>query len=172
MLDILEGEESFIVFLNSFVEGACKERKYILASEVIRRFLSFHQFEMDVLDLALNYDLINTFSECINDSSLRKSFVKFLNEERFVAYMFAKTIFFGARQCVMLMLDFFNTENDIETDGEMQNLTCMLKINDIHYLYILPYNSVFSYSIESTCINPHDTITCFTTFLQYIYNLF
>lgn len=145
-LDILEGEESFIVFLNSFVEGACKERKYILASEVIRRFLSFHQFEMDALDLALNYDLINTFRECMNDSSLRKSFVKFLNEERFVAYMFAKTIFFGARQCVMLMLDFFNTENDIETDGEMQNLTCMLKINDIFLildLFIIDHNLAF-----------------------------
>lgn len=145
-LDILEGEDSFIVFLNSFVAGACKERNDILASEVIRRFLSFHQFGMDVLDLALNYDLINTFRECMNDSSLRKSFVQFLNEKRFVAYMFAKTIVFGARQCVMLMLDFFNTENDIETDGEMQNLTCMLKINDIFLildLFIIDHNLAF-----------------------------
>lgn len=46
----------------------------------------------------------------------------------------------------MLMLDFFNTENDMETDGEMQNLTCMLKINDIFLildLFIIDHNLAF-----------------------------
>lgn len=44
-LDIVEREESFKVFINSFLAGACKERKDVLASEVIRRFISSDKFE-------------------------------------------------------------------------------------------------------------------------------
>lgn len=60
-LDILKGEESFKVFLNFFVVGACKERKDILVGEVIRRFFSFCEFEMDNFDLMLDYDFIYIF---------------------------------------------------------------------------------------------------------------
>lgn len=71
-LDIVEREESFKVFINSFLAGACKERKYVLASEVIRRFISSDKFESEILDLILNYDLIHSFRHCMTNSGFRK----------------------------------------------------------------------------------------------------
>lgn len=60
-LDILEGEESFKVFVKLFLVGVCKERKDILVSEVIRRFVSFDEFDSDILDLIFNNDFIDSF---------------------------------------------------------------------------------------------------------------
>lgn len=41
-LDIVEKDESFRAFLNSFVAGACYANKDILASETIRRFSTLY----------------------------------------------------------------------------------------------------------------------------------
>lgn len=122
-LDILKGEESFKAFLNSFVAGACKERKDILAGEVIRRFFSSCEFEMDNFDLMLDYDLIYTFRQCMNISGFKKSFLEHLCNQSFVIHILVKAAISGASQCFMLMLKFLDTENDLETDGEKQSVT-------------------------------------------------
>lgn len=124
-LDILEGEISFKVFSKSFLAGACKEKKDILASEVIRRFVSSDELESDILDLMLYNDLIHSFRQCTNDLGFEKLFLK-LNVENSEVKFFSKAFVNGARKCIMDMLDYFDTENDLETDCDKSSKTCML----------------------------------------------
>lgn len=46
----------------------------ILASEVIRRFFGFCELESDIFEFVLNYDVIETFRQCMNKSGFRKIF--------------------------------------------------------------------------------------------------
>lgn len=87
-LDILEGEESFQVFLNLFLAGACKEKNDILATEVIKRFFNSYAFESDILDLVLNNDLIHTFSQYMDHSGYIKLFSEFYAESSGESYAF------------------------------------------------------------------------------------
>lgn len=127
-LDILEGEESFMIFLKSFLAGACKEKKDILASEVIRRFFNSFEFESDILDLVLNNDLIHTFRQYMGRSGKMILFSKLYFEsffEDFGLIFFTEAFGCGARQCIIEVLNYLDTENDIETDCDK---------NDIIYL--------------------------------------
>lgn len=114
-LDILEGEEGFKVFVKSFLAGACKKRKDILASEVIRRFVSSVEFESDILDLILNNDLIDSFRQYMNVLGFGKLFLKLKLESSGVQFL-KKMFGYGARQCLMHILDNLNAHNDLETD--------------------------------------------------------
>lgn len=124
-LDILEREGSFKVFLKSFLAGACKERKDILASEVIRRYVSFDEFESDILDLILNNDLIDSFRQYMNVIGFGNLFLKLKHESSGVQFL--KKIFgYGARQCIMEILDNLDADNDIETDCGQDKTTWKL----------------------------------------------
>lgn len=115
-LNILEGEENFKVhvLVKSFLAGACKERKDILASEVNRRFVSSDEFESDILDLILNNDLIDSFRQYMNVLGFGKLFLKLKLECSGVQFL--KKIFgYGARQCRMDILNNLDADNDLET---------------------------------------------------------
>lgn len=124
-MDILEREESFKVFLKSFLAGACKERKDFLASEVIRRFVNAYEFESEILDLMLNNDLVHTFRQYMNDLGFEKLFLN-LNLESSGVNFLKKAFTYGARQCIMDMLNYLDTENDLETDCDKSSKTYMI----------------------------------------------
>lgn len=128
-LDILEGEESFQVFLNLFLAGACKEKNDILATEVIKRFFNSYEFESDILDLVLNNDLIHTFRQYMDHSGYIKLFSEFYAESSGESYafdFFMKAVRYGARQCIMDMLNYFDTEDDLDTDYDIENMRYIL----------------------------------------------
>lgn len=121
-LDILEGEESFKVFVKSFLAGACKERKDILASEVIRRFVSSDEFDSDILDLILNNDLIDSFRQYMNVLGFGKLFLKLKHESSGVQFL-NKIFGYGARKCLMDILNNLDADNDLETDCDKKKKT-------------------------------------------------
>lgn len=124
-LDILEGEESFKVFVKSFLSGACKERKDILASEVIRRSVISDGIESDILDLILNNDLINSFRQYMNVLGFGKLFLKLKLESSGVQFLM-KIFGYGARKCLMDLLNNLDADNDLETDCDKKKKTWKL----------------------------------------------
>lgn len=124
-LDIVEREESFKVFINSFLAGACKERKDVLASEVIRRFISSDKFESEILDLILNYDLIHSFRQCMTNSGFRKKNSQLIFKTS--GFQIIKKAFrYKARKCIIELLNVFDKENNLITDEEKLNVACAL----------------------------------------------
>lgn len=126
-LDIIEDEEFFKDFLDSFVAGACKEGHDFLVSEIIRRNLSSHEFKFDIFLMALDYDLIHTFKLLMNDSNYKHSFLKSFYDESSGVELLMRTIFSGAKQCLKIMLSYLDVNNDLAHNDKLKVICAFIK---------------------------------------------
>lgn len=65
----------------------------------------------------------------MDHSGYRKLFSEFYVEssgESYASDFFMKAVRYGARQCIMDMLNYFDTEDDLETDCDIENMTYIL----------------------------------------------
>lgn len=126
-LDITENDETFTAQLHSFIAGACKYGKDILASEVIRRCVNSDSVDTNIFKMVFQFDLIYTFRQYLKDVGFKKSFVESLHQESLGIEFFKFVINRGCRQCIMEMLSFFDTEEkELIAEGEKQSMICEL----------------------------------------------
>lgn len=126
-LDITANDETLTTHLHSFIAGACQHGNDILASEVIRRCVNSDSVDTNILNMVFRFDLVYTFREYLQDLSFKKSFVKSLREKSVRIQFFKFVINRGARQCIMEMLYFFDTEGkELMAEGEKQSMICEL----------------------------------------------
>lgn len=126
-LDITANDETFTTHLRSFIAGACKYGNDILASEIIRRCVNSNSVDTDILKMVFQFDLVYTFRQYLQGLGFKKSFVKSLREKSVCIQFFKFVINRGARQCIMEMLNFFDTEGkELMAEGEKQSMICEL----------------------------------------------
>ena len=121
-LEIVAADDRFRLFINSFVAGACENKKDILASETIKRFLNlkFYRFDAEVFQIVVSNDLICTCEVYINNEQFRNFLFEFLESKGFcrVWEFFLKACQSGSLQCVKALMKISDQENDLETDGD------------------------------------------------------
>lgn len=105
---------------------------------MIRRFFNCFEFESDILDLVLNNDLIHTFRQYMGRSGKMILFSKLYVEsffEDFGLNFFKEAFGCGARQCIIEMLNCLDTENDIETDCDKNDIIYLPSDTCTSFLY-------------------------------------
>lgn len=144
-LDITANDEAFTVQLHSFIYGACEYGNDILASEVIRRCLNSDSVDTNIFKMVFQFDLIYTFRQYLKDLGFEKSFVESLHQKSFGIELFTFFINRGCRQCIMEMLNFFDTEEkELMAEREKQSMMCELtSIMQISLNKILPLHNPY-----------------------------
>lgn len=144
-LDITANDETFTAQLHAFIAGACEYGNDILAGEVIRRCLNFDSVDTNIFKMVCQFDLIYTFRQYLKELSFEKLFVESLHQKCFGIELFQFVINRGARQCIMEMLIFFDTEEkELMAEGEKQSLICELtNIMQVSLDKILPLHNPY-----------------------------
>lgn len=144
-LDITANDETFTAQLHAFIAGACEYGNDILAGEVIRRCLNFDSVDTNIFKMVCQFDLIYTFRQYLKELSFEKLFVESLHQKCFGIELFQFVINRGARQCIMEMLNFFDTEEkELMAEGEKQSLICELtNIMQVSLDKILPLHNPY-----------------------------
>lgn len=144
-LDITANDETFTAQLHAFIAGACEYGNDILASEVIRRCLNSDSVDTNIFKMVCQFDLIYTFRQYLKELGFEKLFVESLHQKCFGIELFQFVINRGARQCIMEMLNFFDTEEkELMAEGEKQSLICELtNIMQVSLDKILPLHNPY-----------------------------
>lgn len=126
-LGITENDEAFTAQLHSFIYGACEYGNDFLASEVIRRCLNSDSVDTNIFKMVFQFDLVYTFRQYLKDLGFEKPFVESLHQKSFSIELFNFVINRGCRQCLMEILNCFDTEEkELMAEGEKQSVICEL----------------------------------------------
>lgn len=100
-------------FLNPFVTGACEEKNDYLASGTIKEFFEIYEFDFDVFEIVINYDLFYTYKQFLNNNEFSKKFLKILQNEKSSYNYITKATTSGAQKCLRHMQGLCNKKTDI-----------------------------------------------------------
>lgn len=100
-------------FLNPFVTGACRDKNDYLASETIKEFFEIYEFDFDVFEIVINYDLFNTYKQFLNNNEFSKKFFKILHNKKSSGKYITKATTSGAQKCLRHMQGLCNKKTDI-----------------------------------------------------------
>ena len=109
-LSIVEKDNDFKRFLDSFVAGACNDKKDVLASETIRRFSCSYLFDLQTFDIVIHADLIHTCSQFFSNVQFRKCLFedKVQSDGRVIIglwHFFSSACWCRSLQCAKALLD-------------------------------------------------------------------
>lgn len=118
-------------FLDHFVAGSCKEKNDLLASETIKRFHDIYKFSIQVFEIVLQHDLIDTYKQFLKNKTFRNLFFSQLYNEKSNDNYFLQAFHFGARKCIIHMLENFFKIEAIKTGRNISEISKALleKIN-------------------------------------------
>ena len=124
-LSIVEKDNDFKTFLDSFVAGACNDKKDVLASETIRRFSCSYLFDLQTFDIVVNLDLNHTCTQFFSNVQFRKCLFgnsKVHSDDIYgLLQIFSRACLEGSLQCAKALLDMCKEGRDLEVDGDSTN---------------------------------------------------
>ena len=129
-LNIVEKDNDFKTFLDSFVAGACNDKKDVLASETIRRFSCSYLFDLQTFHIVVNVDLIHTCSQFFRNVQFRKCLFEDCKVHvTGLWYFFSRACWSRSLQCAKALLDICKEGSDLEVDGNSTNFfkPCVLE---------------------------------------------
>lgn len=90
----------------------CRKNDY-LASGTIKEFFEIYEFDFDVFEIVINYDLFYTYKQFLNNNEFSKKFLKILHNKKSSYNYITKATTSGAQKCLRHMQGLCNKKTDI-----------------------------------------------------------